>query len=463
MAKPKTKKNIDLLIMTGEWEINVDWGLQMLAQYLHQVEMGQDASELIREQLKENRERQRPVILEAASFEQVTFGSSALSDVGNTPRGSIAHIKITGVMQNQSRISTRGMDRVAQDLRAADNNPNIDGIFLEVESGGGQGQAGTTLQNALIEISTPIVTYYHLLASAALKGVLPSDMIIGASNGTKVGSIGTVATINKKILAYFQENMMEIYADTSGSKNKEFRALLQGDTGPVQEMVNRTNDYFIEEVQRFRTLIDGDLTDQALDGQLMNTDQAIEIGLVDGAATFSGALNQLTGIITERQSLPATFQVPAFNNQNQSEMNLQKFLQSLIPALKQTLGLEIKEDAEASQVLEAIQGMPTLENLKQTIKDELQQEMQSAHDQLQSQVEKLTTDLQALQTRFDEQQAELTTANEAKTALEQELASLKGQGDDIKDKQKDKPIVPHKVQPGASIFQAVAPEGKAKY
>lgn len=451
------------MIISGEWEVEPEWGLQQLAKYLEQIQLLESGASIEELAFSQMRESQRPRILDAATNQATATGRQALSDVDGTQPGSIAHIRIRGVMQMDGGLSSRGIRTTVEDIRAADNNPNIAGIFLEVDSGGGDSMAGTTLQNALSETSTPVLAYYQMAASAALKGVLPARRIIGAGPDAKVGSIGTMVSINKRAIKFFQENYEDIYATAATNKNKEFRAYLQGDRGPLINTINKTNKFFQDQVKAFRKLNgDQDQVDDTLSGHLFNTEEAIDRGLADGFDTFQGAINQLSTIIQNEQ--PRTFSASGFFNQNFKEMNLIKFLQSLIPMLNQKLGTEISDAAKPEEVLQELEKAPTLSQVKAEIKTELQEEWTTQQEETAAQIQQLTEQVASLQEQLEEHGSQVETLEAERDALEHQVAKYQGKASDHKEgKINTGQIDVSKLKTSSHFMASITPPGDSKY
>lgn len=449
---------IETLIATGEWEIEPKWGLEQLTRYLQELELLESGS-TITEIFQQMREAQQARILDPASLQQVLVGSDALLSPTQITPGSIAHLRLNSVVRMEDGWSSQGIRSLTNDLRAADNNPNIEGILLEVNSGGGQAIAGTTLQNTMEEISTPVVAFYQLAASAALKGILPADMIIAAGQEARIGSIGTMVSVNKRLVQFFQENEEDIYASKSNKKNQELREYLQGNRGPIIERLDRANEFFHQAVLAHRTIPEGD-QEEVLSGAMFDSEQGIEYGLTDSIMGFEAAVRQLQQIAALRQSAPVTVRVPAFNNQNSEQMNLIKFLQGLIPIMNSKFNTEIQADADADTVLQAFQDMQSLEDIRQ----EIRTEVETANQGLQDQIDQLTQQVQTLTTQVTDQTAQVTTLTEERDNLAQQVTDLTGKLDDKSGgKVNSKMVKVGQFETVNNLMATVSPEGKSKY
>lgn len=88
---------------------------------------------------------------------------------GNRIEGEqgIAHIYYSGPIMEGDGFCYRGVRSMIEDLEAIDSNPRVQGVLLELNSGGGSATASWMLHNALQAMSKPVVTLGHLVASGA--------------------------------------------------------------------------------------------------------------------------------------------------------------------------------------------------------------------------------------------------------------------------------------------------------
>jgi len=229
---------------------------------------------------------------------QMVQDPALLKDIGATPPNSFAHLRLEGVMRSQDGASSYGITTLLNHINAANQNDRIDGILLEVNSGGGEATAGNMLMSALEANPKPVVVYTHLLASAALHGTLPADEVIASSAGVQVGSIGTMVSVPNWMLNYYKNGITEIYASKSANKNLSWRELVKGNMGPLQAELDEHNESFLADVQRFREL-KGDV-EHTLSGALFMAPVAKRRGLIDGIGGYDYALKRLTAAVRRK-------------------------------------------------------------------------------------------------------------------------------------------------------------------
>jgi protease-4 len=214
-----------------------------------------------------------------------------LNTSSSTPRGSIAHLKLSGLMLSGDFLFYRGVNHLTAALLAAEQNPNVSGVLLEVNSGGGQATAGDMVLSTLASMRKPVVVLTHFMASAALLGTLPAAAIVASSQGVQVGSIGTYIQISKAQLQNEKTNYATIYAKQSTGKNKNHRAAQDGNFTPYQQLVDKVNGMFLQSVRKHRRLT-GDVTG-TLSGEMFFAKDALSRGLIDYVGTFSDAIKIL--------------------------------------------------------------------------------------------------------------------------------------------------------------------------
>lgn len=284
---------------SGRLHIYSEWAAEQLQDYLHQLELMDKGATLADLGLSRRREEQRPAVLNQADR---VVGRQGLNDPSMIRPGSIAHLQLKGVMRSSSSMSTRGVDQLAEDLRLSYQNPHIDGILLEVNSGGGEARAGQMLQSALKDSPKAIVVYTHLMASAALMGTLDADEIIASNPAVDIGSIGTMMSIPKGFAEHYNEWYEDMYASKSTRKNKAFRQLLAGDKSGYQEELDAFNDEFINQVAASRPISgNAKQLDELFSGAVLPARLAKRRGLVDGIGSWQYALKRLNRNIKRRK------------------------------------------------------------------------------------------------------------------------------------------------------------------
>lgn len=394
---------LDNIIVSGQWEIEPFAGLQYLAQYMHDLEYIESGGVFADLRYSERRAELAPRL---ANMQAVSDGRFSLSS-NQIPAGSIVHLFLTGAMRLEDGFSSVGVRQLIRDIQAADANPNIAGILLEVNSGGGEASAGTELQNALADVrrngQTRVGVYAQLAASAALRGTLPVDFVMGAGRSAQFGSVGTYASVNNQVLKYIRDNYADYYAAQSTQKNLEWRQLQVGNPGPLLEMLTKSAQEFIDEVLEGRTITGTpEQRERLTSGAMFGAVEAMEIGLIDFVGTFGQAVEKLQGLIETGNTTP-TNGGRGFMNDNNFDMEFKNFL----PSLNRIFGWSLKEDATPEQVTEALEAQSPVAEMVENAKKEMRDELSQAGEASDKKMAEILASLTARLDAVDKQNKEL--------------------------------------------------------
>lgn len=305
MANTEVRPNRDIeqFLLAGRFEINEAWGFDQIVEYFNDLNALRAGASYADLGIAARRHSALPrvVSLSAAGQPVVVNDPAALRDPMYTPPGSYAHLRLQGVMRGQDGMSSRGVNTLIDDIHAANQNPNIEGILLEVNTGGGESTAGSMLQSVIAESPKAVVTWAHFMGSAGVRATLPSDEIIAASEGAEIGSIGTFITIPREFSNWYNASYVDLYADKAKNKNRPFRKMLGGDLGDLKDYINRSNEYFLQEVAQYRPL-KGDV-ENTLSGEMFFAKDAKRRGLIDGIGSYNYALSRLQANANRRKKM----------------------------------------------------------------------------------------------------------------------------------------------------------------
>lgn len=269
--------------MSQEWAIDFEFGLQQLNNFMFEVSNSEKID------FSARRESSMPAII-SAEGQLITRGA----DFKNSLPGSILHLKMSGTMRSEDGLCSRGINSLITDMYDGFSTKNIDGIFMEVDSGGGESAAGHKLHNAMLDKNKPVLVFGHRSGSAAVMGTLAADEIVGAGPSSEFGSVGTYISLDKKFIEWYKENVEDIYADVSGDKNGAFRAKINGDSEPLRKMVTKHAKMFQSEVAKYRGLTGSDeYKEKTLSGGMFYANEAKNRGLIDYIGTKNDALRRL--------------------------------------------------------------------------------------------------------------------------------------------------------------------------
>jgi signal peptide peptidase SppA len=249
------------------------------------------------------RERNRPYILAGSGDRNQRLGFSE-TDI---PSGSVAVIPIRSeILKYDQPCGPRGTQSLLNDVKAADQNPNIKSIIMVIDSPGGQVAGTDLLAEAIKNSSTPVVAYIDgLAASAAYWIISGASKIIASSDLDRIGSIGTMMMVEdlQPALEQMGVKFHEVYATLSVDKNRDFNQVLDGKYDSYRENVlDVINTKFLASIRNNRPSLD----ESTLTGRIFFAPQAIELGLIDEIGSFEKALEVAfsmgTSIIEQSES-----------------------------------------------------------------------------------------------------------------------------------------------------------------
>lgn len=296
----RLNRDIEGFLLTSEMlEIEFNFALAELNKYLQDVLMLSAGFKFKDLGIAERRRDALPKLIIPTSDSTYKFADCwDIQSLEETPPGSIALLKLSGVMRAQSGLSSPGADRMAFDLRNAYHNENVKGVIIETISGGGESMAGTIVKSAIGERNKPVVGFGHLGASAAYRALSGADEIIASSDQAEFGSIGTMITLDNKILNKYRERFTDIYGADVPKKNAEFRAALAGDFSGLQNRVDVLTRQFHDEIKNSRPLRgDAAFIKETLSGAVFNAKESKRRGLIDATGNLQFAVRRVNSLL----------------------------------------------------------------------------------------------------------------------------------------------------------------------
>ena len=273
----------------GAWHIDFDYGLEQLGAYLHNIELlekGATVADLFSLPKEKSKEL----------FAQTDSALVTINSVDEAPENSILEVSFSGVMRNDDGLCSVGVESFNKTLYAAYSNPNIKGILVNLNSGGGESSSGYSMQQAIADANKPLVVRTNLLGSAALNAAIAAKEIIAASEGAMIGSIGSYFSINMQMLSYIKNNYKDIYSKVSPDKNKSFRQALEGDFSLMEKEATQSAINFQKAVIKNRSLKES-TKDSTLAGGMFYAQDAKNRGLVDAVGSRAFALKRINSLL----------------------------------------------------------------------------------------------------------------------------------------------------------------------
>ncbi|HNC36755.1 MAG TPA: S49 family peptidase [Saprospiraceae bacterium] len=222
-------------------------------------------------------------------------GTLAVTNFNKLPQNpqldSIISFNVNDFMQSNDGLCSVGTKTMSDALLSYKNDPKVIGAKINFDTGGGEGMSGHILHNAFKEFGKPVIAYVYNAGSAGYLAASGATEIVAANENSRVGSIGALVSISKKMLDEYANNIVEIYSDSSSDKNKEFRALLKGDSDPLKEMLNKSVQVFHNVVKANRQLKFD--PEGSLRGGMFFAKDAMKRGLLDHIGNNDFAISRV--------------------------------------------------------------------------------------------------------------------------------------------------------------------------
>lgn len=278
-------------------------------------------------------EVEKPVAGRLKVINSEVITTQGLSSFAEAAPGSVAIIPVEDELMKFDYCGAPGTATIARWVKEADASENISAILLHIDSPGGTVDGTQTLSNAIKETNKPVIAFVDgLMASAAYWIGSAADEVYASGTTDRIGSIGTMISF-RDYRAYYEKLGVKdhrIFADKSKDKNADFLEALEGNYKRIKEnMLNPLNEEFLAAVKTNMP----DVSEKALTGRVFLSNQAIDMGLINGIKSFEQAVQRALELA---------------NNQNQHDMFGSKFkgLSAIAEAEKQ--GIEITAEVITS-------------------------------------------------------------------------------------------------------------------
>lgn len=228
--------------------------------------------------------------MEAAYNRSVTSEQIGAFEANQSPGashtvGGVAKIHVKGVLTQSRDIfamlfgggNTTYSD-ITEAIRAADNDPAVDSITLEVDSPGGQFAGLFDTLAAMQAAKKPInAEVSGMAASAAYAIASQADTIRATSKASRFGSIGVVAT--------FYTDEGEVSITSTDAPNKRPDVTTEEGKVMVREELDAMHDLFVETIAEGRDVTVKKINETFGRGGTFLADEALKRGMIDSVET----------------------------------------------------------------------------------------------------------------------------------------------------------------------------------
>ena len=225
---------------------------------------------------------------------------------GDVPAGTVAVVDMIGAIIKYGDWCTYGAEEIVAALQAADDNPNITAIVLNIDGPGGSVSAIAPFKAFGLTKKKQVIGLYDQCCSAHLYSMLVCcDYVMAANDiSATIGSVGVVLSWrdNQKYMESIGYKFHEVYPVESAQKNEAFRLAMEGNYDMIKtEMLSPMAKNFQDAVKAARPNLDlrepGVIT-----GKTFNTEKALGIGYADSMGSLKDAINMAL-LLSDMKSL----------------------------------------------------------------------------------------------------------------------------------------------------------------
>ncbi len=214
-------------------------------------------------------------------------------------RGDIGILNIRGPIVRYGSMmelsgDVRSLESYAKEFKALENDTNIETIVLNIDSPGGEA-AGISQFAAYVRNSKKrVVAYIDDLAASAAYWIASAAKEIYASNTAFIGSIGVVFTLidDTKMQESRGIEKIEIVSIQSPKKRPDIKN--KDGKEQIQTWANDLADKFIKAVARYRGVSESYVLDNFGKGDLLISEKAKDVKMIDGIMTFEKLIKTLS-------------------------------------------------------------------------------------------------------------------------------------------------------------------------
>jgi len=243
----------------------------------------------------------------------------------------------------------RGTKFKQQIMSRYEQDPNCEGVVLDIDSGGGQVSGTPEFHDFIKNYSKPVVAYTDgMMCSAAYYIGSAAKHIVANKRADAIGSIGTMIHFVDMTGVYKKKgaNIITEYATKSTHKNKDFEELLKGNPeGYIKNELDPITDTFHADMTSARS----NLNNAVLTGATYNAEDSLNMGLIDEIGTLQTAIANVFSLAK-----------PNKTNNNNPKNNTMSNLK--VPLIEAAIGTTFKEDETKNGIILTDEQATAVEN-----------------------------------------------------------------------------------------------------
>jgi protease-4 len=215
----------------------------------------------------------------------------------NTSGSKVAVIPVQGTVQKRGGYCSLGTKDLVAHLQAANRDPEISAIVLDIDSPGGQVNGTEELAQAVALSGKPVVAYIDGLGASAAYWIASqaSYIFINSASTGYAGSLGVLCmSINQSDFLAKQGLKVEILRSSRATDKARMNGVEEMDESvraSVQADLDQIGETFIAAVEQGRA---GKLStkEDVFTGKVYRGSDALKYGLVDKVGALQDAVNR---------------------------------------------------------------------------------------------------------------------------------------------------------------------------
>ncbi len=232
----------------------------------------------------------------ASGIAQVLAGRSGGASSANTSGSKVAVLPVQGTVQKRGGYCSLGTKDLVASLQAANRDPEIVAIVLDIDSPGGQVDGTEELAQAVALSQKPVVAYIDGLGASAAYWIASqaSSIFINSASTGYAGSLGVLCmSINQSAFLEKQGVTVEILRSSRATDKARLNPIepMSDDVrAAVQADLDQIGETFINAVTKGRA---GKLStkEDVFTGKVYKGSDAKKHGLVDAIGSLQDAVN----------------------------------------------------------------------------------------------------------------------------------------------------------------------------
>ena len=237
-----------------------------------------------------------------------------------TDHGRVAVLRLEGTIQpiadaKSYYMGAVSLETLAQNLKAAIEDPNIKAVCLHVDSPGGQ-VVGVSEFAALIKSlskNKPIYGYASGMAASSAYWILSACQIIAVAPQATLGSIGVLYSFFDWSEANANRGLEITSIVSSQSPKKGISPATEEGKKEYQALADEMAQTFIEDVATNRDVSAETVASKFGRGFVLNGSKAVKAGMADQVATFEDFLAQIEAKAATEGSTEPTAETETLN------------------------------------------------------------------------------------------------------------------------------------------------------